>query len=483
MGCHPEQMDRNTPECELIKQSELPKKNYMNQTPFLFITAFVLNVALHAQNVGINTTSPDRPLTIKADGNNHELISFRDTSNVTNWHVNMLSGGLNFSKTGVANGRFFLSNDGYAGIGTTTPITPLHVHSNWAAVLANFSTNSAVSQIHVTNGNTVAQIGTDADGMYAGTDSYFTGNKDLRFRTNAIDRVMIKNETGNVGIGNTNPDRPLTIKSSAPANELISFRDTLNTPLWHMNMLNGGLNFAQTGVTFSRLFLSNAGNLGIGTATPAARLHTFTNGNTVAIFSTASGVAELNIVNNNYTAQIGMDGISMFAGPLDNKDLRFRTNGTDKMIIKDATGNVGIGLNTPTGKLHVSGDAIVEDKLVVNDTVVAASLRITGAIASTSSGITIVSGPHIINPGNRSCLLITNTSVAPATITLSNGVADGQLLYILAGPGGGGGVQFVDNPLNNTQLSSNYLMSADDTLTLIWSALRSSWIELHRSVN
>jgi hypothetical protein len=467
------------------------------------------------------------------------------------------------------------------GIGTASPQHKLHVHDAINnSTVANFSSAGGWAQVHVTSQGGIAQMGTDPMGMYAGTEAYGSGIKDLRLRTNAYDRVIIKELTGNVGlsintpaallhvngdaiieqkavfnsnvgIGTASPDRPLTIKAAAPNNELFSFRDTANTSLWHVNMLNSGLNFAQTGfadgrifihnngmvgirtinpdrpltvlasgvdnelLSFrdtanialwhvnmlnggfnlaqtntgnSRLFINNAGNAGIGTTNPVARLHVQGTGNTVAVFSTASGIAEVNInntiTNNNGMAQIGLDGVRMYVGPVTgNRDLGFKTSDAYRIYIKNTSGNVGVGLESPAAKLHVSGDAIVENKLVINDTAIAASLRVTGAVVNSSASIVIAGGPQTINPGNRSCLFITNTGVVPATITLGNGVADGQLLYVLAAPGGGGGLQFVDNTLNNTQLSANYVMGIDDTLTLIWNATRSSWIELHRSVN
>jgi hypothetical protein len=368
----------------------------------------------------------------------------------------------------------------------------------------------------------------------------------------------------NVGINNANPDRPLTIRASNPNNELISLRDTNNAPLWHLNMLNNGLNFAETGFADGRFFIGSNGKIGIGTtnpdyplhiyraggfhtlgnfgsdsilariqiassfytghmgldwqgmyvgtpdagmlrfrtdsidrivinangsvgigtASPAARLHVHNSpGSVVAVFSAAFGTAQINITNNTHTAQVGLDGLGAYINAPDSKDVRFRTNSADRMVIKDGTGNIGIGLFNPNTKLHVNGDAIIEQKLVVNDTAVATSLRVTGAIASTSVNININSGPQNINPGNKSYLLINNTGVAPATITLTDGLTDGQILYIVAASSGGGSIQFIDNTLNNTQLSSNYPMGIDDTLTLIWNDSRNSWIELHRSVN
>src|SRR5215207_4530757 len=81
-------------------------------------------------NVGIGTTSPERwRLTIQGG----ELISFKNTTGATKWHINdwngstLGSGDLNIAETGVADGRLYLKAGGNVGIGTTAPGARLHV--------------------------------------------------------------------------------------------------------------------------------------------------------------------------------------------------------------------------------------------------------------------------------------------------------------------------------------------------------------------
>ncbi len=82
-------------------------------------------------NVGIGTTSPDKPLAIKAVGTSQELIGFKDPSGATRWHINQnLVGafpGLNFVESGVADGRLFLKTGGNVGIGTISPQRKLQI--------------------------------------------------------------------------------------------------------------------------------------------------------------------------------------------------------------------------------------------------------------------------------------------------------------------------------------------------------------------
>ena len=82
-------------------------------------------------NVGIGTTSPDRPLAIKAVNASQELISFKDPNGATRWHINQnLNGtlaGLNFVESGVADGRLFLKAGGNVGIATVNPQRKLQI--------------------------------------------------------------------------------------------------------------------------------------------------------------------------------------------------------------------------------------------------------------------------------------------------------------------------------------------------------------------
>lgn len=75
-----------------------------------------------------------------------------------------------------------------------------------------------------------------------------------------------------VGIGTYDINRPLTIKGVNSGSELISFKNTADQYKWHINLVSGGFNFAESGVMDYRLFLKEGGNVGIGTNNPIAKL-------------------------------------------------------------------------------------------------------------------------------------------------------------------------------------------------------------------
>jgi len=73
-----------------------------------------------------------------------------------------------------------------------------------------------------------------------------------------------------VGIGTSTPNRPLSINACAPNAELVSFNDASSKTKYHLNMLNGGLNFAETTVADGRIYIAPGGHIGIDTISPDA---------------------------------------------------------------------------------------------------------------------------------------------------------------------------------------------------------------------
>jgi hypothetical protein len=265
----------------------------------------------------------------------------------------------------------------------------------------------------------------------------------------------------NVGINTTNPNRPLTIRGTGTNNELLSLNSALDHTYWHLNLLSGGLNFVQTDLNTSRLFIDNFGRLGLGTTQPKNRID----------------------VNGSMAVGASYAGIS-FANQ----------NG---MIIE---GNVGIGTSNPLNKLDVAGGMIIGGNYAGNFTAPAnglivqgmiavgidnsqVSIRVNGAIATVGVSFLLTGGIATINPGNRSYISLSNPSGIPTSIIMENGLTDGQILIIKTSVSAGGSILFLDSADNRTQLSGNFLMGTDDTLTLIWDSNTLRWIELHRSVN
>lgn len=189
----------------------------------------------------------------------------------------------------------------------------------------------------------------------------------LIFKTNNSEKARIT-PNGNVGIGTSNPQARLDVNGevystlSSDEGGSISFFNPLksgsNANRWSIyNMTGGygnGLQFwsysQSTGNYGSRMTLSDNGNVGIGTASPQAKLDV--NGDIhlqgLGKIYGWNDPANYYIGKYSVTGSSGLD-IHWYGG------IKFGTAAGDAMQVL-SNGNVGIGINTPTEKLDILGN-------------------------------------------------------------------------------------------------------------------------------
>ena len=93
------------------------------------------------------------PLVIKANG--VDVLAFEDSSGTPKWHWNLLSNGLNFVESNVADYRLFLEAGGDVGINTNAPTERLDV--NGSARIRSLSTANDSDDILAADANGVLQ--------------------------------------------------------------------------------------------------------------------------------------------------------------------------------------------------------------------------------------------------------------------------------------------------------------------------------------
>jgi hypothetical protein len=212
--------------------------------------------------------------------------------------------------------------------------------------------------------------------------------------TNALQVEGNATVNGNVGIGTTNPTKKLQIKGASAALKLTDTGIT-NINFNTLTAFASGQNKFSIGVGNETNLVSNIvidgtnGNVGIGTTTPATKLHVF--GDTPLRVEALSGNIKTGIeFVSAFISSLPFSGIYGYAGgpAIGNNAFGESVNGIRETNIFQtaggsvkigavgagntslytsslqrltvlADGNVGIGTTTPTEKLHVIGNALI----------------------------------------------------------------------------------------------------------------------------
>jgi hypothetical protein len=214
----------------------------------------------------------------------------------------------------------------------------------------------------------------------------------LFLQTNERNQLAIINDTGNIGIGITNPTVKLHIAAPADRAQILRLSSgdrfvdigTQTDNLTHFFTNTKGYQFDEeiklsTGrigsIAAQNLFLRTAstnritvlnenGNVGIGLDNPSAKLHVFASTDQTQILRLSTSdrflafgtpVAEQATFQTNCQRYHFDQPIAIESGIINSiHDLHLQTAGNNQVTVLQNNGNVGIGTDTPTSKLHVA---------------------------------------------------------------------------------------------------------------------------------
>jgi hypothetical protein len=283
------------------------------------------------------------------------------------------------------------------GIGTTTPAAQLHIKSTTSSnplIVDGFGNNTYYSILE--NGTYRGYWGSFAgnpEDVDFGTGSGTTGK--LHLTIQASPRLTINN-TGQVGIGTTNPaylmhvnGGDLFVESSSGR---IIFGYNVGGSQWRLGTTGGGADlrwYTWDGVTeVAKHYFQQNGNVGINTGIPVpiGMLEVKGIGATSAtnsfVLRTSTGDTTLrmrddgrmgigyNGVSYGRTMNLGGSGINFYTAneagfggavfPTDTSLVIWSNSGANNyLILQPSWGNTGIGTYSPNAKFHVNGNMLI----------------------------------------------------------------------------------------------------------------------------
>ena len=218
-----------------------------------------------------------------------------------------------------------------------------------------------------------ATIGASTASTVASTNLSYTGT--LTGGTGVVNLgsgQIYKDASGNVGIGTSSPTKKLHVVGDVLATP--STWGTSGTGVVYLGDINnyvsstfGGattvagfetVTFGTTNGGYSeKMRINTAGNVGIGTSSPAVRLQVNSSELIISNFigNNANNYIQLSDNNGTNFCSVGsISGGNFYTYTVGYS--AFYTGGSEKMRL-DSSGNVGIGTSSPTFKLDVNGDA------------------------------------------------------------------------------------------------------------------------------
>jgi len=224
----------------------------------------------------------------------------------------------------------------------------------------------------------------------ATTGMYQPATNEIAFSTNSTEKIRVTS-SGNVGIGTTNPQSTLYIHGTAYSTSNLTTSMSIGTmaaPSRRFNVTNNDINATSNQlVTFYNstpvFSIRSDARVGVGTASPVSFFQVncsgFSNQAGITLYNpNSSGTQDapllLKVANTSGRAYISYEiGSTGWSSGIENNTFKIKnisqfranTNISSSPFLISSIGNVGIGISDPLGKLHVTGDMVLDGILKI----------------------------------------------------------------------------------------------------------------------
>jgi hypothetical protein len=304
-----------------------------------------------------------------------------------------------FSTAGIE--RMRIRGNGRVGV-NVDPAAQFQVRGPASDTMAEIA---VIQSINVAGTDTHGlQISADAVGNIVQLASTGNNTGGFTFLTGSAERMRILS-TGEVCVGRTNSLNTGVLSVLGTGTQAITAQVTVDG-----NSLIQGYN-SSTGLAFQILGTGQgyyAGNLGIGTTSPAARIHTNGGAGGINAVFESNTAADTRIEFRNNATRAGYlywdaNEVRLLADPT--RAVTLFTNGVERMRITNG-GDVGVGTTSPGGLLGIAGTTVIGNQATTGTD---GTLRLV-----TAGGVTFIQSGQ-----NR-----TTASAAPLAFTDMNGSSE-----------------------------------------------------------
>mgnify|MGYP001250231716 CR=1 FL=1 len=316
-------------------------------------------------NVGIGTPTPNDKLqvygnatyiSVKNTSNKKVAVLGSDSSGDGSLIIRDSAGNNKISLYGENGTDSYINNGGKVGIGlNTTLYQKFTVNGNidvrgGDGCLLTFNNGDGGIGVHYN----------DADGT-TGRDIAFKTYKEVVGNT---EKMRITKD-GKVGIGTATPDATLEVAGNVKA---ISFTGSLSGSVSHAlvaDSVTDATLLSQSNLWYNgTTYLSSSVNVGIGTNIPNTPLHVYAPESTIKFESSHGRESSINQGGGNFHLHADhASGVAINYGNTNPGLLKLYSDTTSKVQISAAGdsyyngGNVGIGITSPSAKLHISASS------------------------------------------------------------------------------------------------------------------------------